>query len=270
MASAARIAWRARSGTGSRPDTSARSGSTSCRMRLRTNLGSSFIGSARVWRPRASQRARVSWRRSASSGRRSGEPMPAAPGTPAPLSRFRSTVSAWSSAVCPVRMPGGHAARRASRARASRFGPSSTGASTHREEAPRPVASRATMPPSAEDPDLRPWSTCQAVTTRSASTASTSSAVESGPPETAQSTSVPGGGKLHRSNSSATDMSPMAGVRSDATTAAVNPPGARPGGTPSAQSRGRVGGSRPGPAGARGPPRPCPGGPCHRVPPRRR
>ena len=270
MASAARIAWRASSGTGSRPDTSARSGSTSCRIRLRTNRGSSFIGSARGWMPRSSQRARVSRRRSANSGRRSGEPMPAAPGTPAPLSRFTSTVSAWSSAVCPVSTPGGRTARRASRARASRFGPSSTGASTHRAVAPNPAASRATMAPSADDPDLRPWSTCQAVATNPASTASTSSAVESGPPETAQSTSVPGGGNLHRSSSSTTGTPPTAGVRSDATTAGVNPPGVRPEGTPSGRSTARAGGSRPGREGGRGPPRPCPGGPCHRVPPRRR
>ena len=57
--------------------------------------------------------------------------------TPAPRSRLARTVSAWSSAVCPVAAPGPRAARRAARARASRFGPSATATRTARTSAPK-------------------------------------------------------------------------------------------------------------------------------------
>ena len=53
--------------------------------------------------------------------------MAARPSRPAPRSRLSSTVSAWSSMVWPVAAPGARTARRAARARASRFGPGSTG-----------------------------------------------------------------------------------------------------------------------------------------------
>ena len=58
-------------------------------------------------------------RAAAGSGR---APSRASPSSPAPRSRLMSIVSARSSAVWPVSAPAGRAARRAARARASRFG----------------------------------------------------------------------------------------------------------------------------------------------------
>ena len=206
-ASRASSAWRARIGTGSRPETSASSGSTSWRTRLRKNRGSSFIGSWAGVSARAAHSARVSDLRRASSGRLSGSPIPAAPGTPDPRRRFMSTVSAWSSAVWPVSTPGGSTSLRASRALASRFGPSATGASTRCAAAPSSAAVRTTRAASPADSGRRPWSTCQAVTASPASTASTNRASESGPPDTAQSTVEPAGGNVQRASSAGTPPS---------------------------------------------------------------
>ena len=240
-ASAARLACRASSGTGSLLATSANRGSTSWRIRFRVKRGSAFIGSHTTSRPRSAQRAQVSERRRANRGRRWGSPMPAAPGTPEPRSRFISTVSAWSSAVWPVRTPGGNAARRASRARASRLGPSATWATTRRAWAPSRPATSTTVRPSAAEVDRNPWSTCQAVTSRPASMASTSRASESGPPETAQSTGVPAVGKEQRSSNW--------DIRSGVMARRGSPERRGP-------ARGPVRGSRSSPAGWSDPPKP--------------
>ena len=74
--------------------------------------------------PGAAHRATVSDRRSPSRGCLGPARMAARPSTPAPRSRLASTVSAWSSAVCPVAASGPRTAWRAARARASRLGPS--------------------------------------------------------------------------------------------------------------------------------------------------
>src|SRR5207248_4071890 len=124
-------------------------------------------------------------------------PMPPRPSSPAPRSRFNSTVSAWSSAVWPVRTSGGSTAKRAWRARASRLGPASTGARSDRNPAPERGAASAAVAGSSADCARRAWSTCTAVTWHPAAHASTRRASESAPPETAQVTSVPGGGNVH-------------------------------------------------------------------------
>ena len=93
---------RARTGTTVAPATSSSNGSTSWRTRVRRWVGSSLVGSTSGSRPSAPQRAAVSVRRRSSSGRRWLRRMPARPGRPAPRRRFRSMVSAWSSAVWPV------------------------------------------------------------------------------------------------------------------------------------------------------------------------
>ncbi len=66
------------------------------------------------------------------------------------------------------------------------------------EAAPQPSA---TTPASPADPGRRPWSTCTAVTSQPAAHARASSASESGPPETAHVSCVPGGGNAQRSTS---------------------------------------------------------------------
>ena len=133
-------------------------------------------------------------------GRAGGGPapalMPARPSRPAPRSRLTSTVSAWSSMVWPVAAPSGRARRRASRARASRFGPGPTSTAQRPEPAPRGgLRLRPRRRPRAADPGRSPWSTWTAVTSHPAATASTSSARESAPPETAQVTTAPGAGE---------------------------------------------------------------------------
>ena len=67
----------------------------------------------------------------------SGRPIGASPSTPAPRIRFSTTVSARSSIVCPVSAPRGSTARRAARARASKFGPGSTTTSWTTSSTPR-------------------------------------------------------------------------------------------------------------------------------------
>ena len=204
-----------------------------------------MLGSSTTWRSSVSQRPRVSVRLRARSGRRTGSPMPAVPGTPAPRRRFSNTVSAWSSAVWPVSTPSGRTARRTSRARCSRSGPSSTGPARMVVETPRLAAVWATRWVSSADVGRRLWLTVQQVTSRPAATASTNRAVESGPPETAQSTAVPAGGKTQRPSRSSTS-------------GPVRPPVAR--------STGPARGSHPDRAGGMGPPKPGPVALNHRGP----
>ena len=64
----------------------------------------------------------------------------------------------------PVRTSFGNASRRASRALASKFGPSGTDTVTKLDLAPKRLAASATSSPSADDPSRSPWSTCHAVT----------------------------------------------------------------------------------------------------------
>ncbi len=118
--------------------------------------------------------ARVSARRRASSGRVGAGPIAARPSRPVPRSRLMSIVSARSSAVWPVSAPAGSAARRAARARASRFGPvGDARRATSRKatpsgggEAPAPASA------SAADAGRSPWSTWIAVTWHPAAAAS--------------------------------------------------------------------------------------------------
>src|SRR5207244_432983 len=91
---------------------------------------------------------------------------------------------------------------RARRARASRFGPGETSTRSRRKPAPNRAAAAARTAASATEPARRPWSTWAAVTRQPAATARTSSASESGPPETAHVTSLPAAGKLERVSSS--------------------------------------------------------------------
>src|SRR5664280_1835342 len=193
-------AWRANTGTMSRPAMAEHRGTSSWRIRFRTNRGSSFDGSWTGARPRRRHRSTVSARRRASSGCRGPGRIAASPSTPAPRSRLTSTVSAWSSAVCPVAASGPSTSRRAWRARASRLGPSSTTTRTDSNRAPNRRAAPATTSASAAEPGRRPWSTCTAVTRQPEAAARTSSARESGPPETPQTRSDPGSGKVHRAS----------------------------------------------------------------------
>ena len=89
--------WR-RAGGGAR-------GAPGCGGRRATSLDGSSTGR----RPRSAHSARVSLRRRPSSGRRADR-MPASPSSPAPRRRLSSTVSAWSSAVWPVRTSAGRTA----------------------------------------------------------------------------------------------------------------------------------------------------------------
>ena len=66
--------------------------------------------------------------------------MPDSPSPPLPRRSRSSTVSAWSSAVCPVSAPAGSAARRAPRARASRLGPGATSTVWHTNATPSSAA----------------------------------------------------------------------------------------------------------------------------------
>src|SRR4051794_7180417 len=61
--------------------------------------------------------------------------------------------------------------------------------------APNRAAASRTTSASAADPARSPWSTWIAVTSQPAAAASTRRASESGPPETAQCTAAPAGGK---------------------------------------------------------------------------
>src|SRR5690606_24976272 len=70
-----------------------------------------------------------------------------------------------------------------------------------RKAAPHRSAARRTTSASAADPGRSPWSTCTAVTRQPAWAASASRASESAPPDTAQVTARPGGGKSHRAAS---------------------------------------------------------------------
>ena len=169
------------------PATSAHSGSSSWRTRLRTKAGSSLLASHTGARPAAAHTAWVSVRRRPSSGCRGPGSMPARPSAPAPRSRLTRIVSAWSSMVCPVATPAGSTAKRAARARASRLGPGATddrGGLEARPEARRPPPPRPRPP--RPSPGRRPWSTWMAVTSHPAAAASTRRASESAPPETAQ------------------------------------------------------------------------------------
>src|SRR5258706_2671747 len=125
------------------------------------------------------------------------------PSRPVPRRMFTSTVSARSSAVCPVRTSGSSSAYRAARARASRLGPWAISARTLRKDAPSRAAAASPPLPSAPEPAPGPWSTCTAVTAQPATHASTRSARESAPPDTAHVRARPGGGNVHRASNPA-------------------------------------------------------------------
>ncbi len=196
--SAASCARRARSGTGSLPASPAHNGSSSWRTRFLRWRGSSLVGSSTQRRPASSHTARVSDLLSASSGCSWPGLIPARPSGPAPRSRLHRTVSAWSSIVWPVATPEGSDAKRAARARASRFGPGVTWTRTPRNDAPNDAEAAATRSASPAEPTRSPWSTWTTVTRQPASVERTSRARESGPPETAQVRGEPAGGKLQR------------------------------------------------------------------------
>src|SRR5579884_1809947 len=200
--SARRAAWRATTAATSRSAISSSSGSSWWRIRLRRWLGSSLLGSSTMATPSSAHSWRVSTRRRARMGWRGPGRMPASPSSPAPRTRLSRMVSAWSSAVWPVAASGGSTCRRAARARASRLGPGATATRSDRKAAPNRPAASATRPASADEPARSPWSTWTAVTRQPASTARIISAIESAPPDTAQVSSVPAGGKAQRANSS--------------------------------------------------------------------
>ena len=89
------------SGTTSRPATSSSSGSTSWRTRLRRNRGSMFVGSSTGSTPRCAHRATVSGPAQLQQRMRRPTAWRRARSGPVPRSSRSSTVSAWSSAVCP-------------------------------------------------------------------------------------------------------------------------------------------------------------------------
>ena len=166
-----RSAVRASSTATSRSATSSSRGSTSWRIRLRRKRGSSLLGSSATTRPSCVHNARVSARRSARIGWRRPGPMAPRPVAPAPRSSARSSVSAWSSAVCPVIASGPSAARRAARARASRFEPAATSTRATRKPAPRRSAIVAATSASRSAEVRSPWWTWTAVTSHPAATA---------------------------------------------------------------------------------------------------
>ena len=107
---------------------------------------------------------------------------PPSPAVPAPRSRLNRTVSARSSRVWPVR-------RRGRGPRSGRRGPGPRGWGRARpwHAPPRNLARKrcavaATSSASAAEPGRRPWSTCTAVTSHPAATASTRSASRVGAP----------------------------------------------------------------------------------------
>jgi hypothetical protein len=145
----------------------------------------------RAWRHSAT----VSARRRSSSGRRGCGAMPARPVGPAPRRRWSSTVSARSSAVWPVSDVGGQHPVAGGAGPGLQVGPGVTSTRSARNPAPNRRAASATTSASAAEPGRRPWSTCTAVASHPAATASTSSASESAPPDTAHVTGVPAGGR---------------------------------------------------------------------------
>ena len=100
--SAASSASRARRGVTSRPASSEQSGRSSWRTRLRRIDGSRFEGSSNGSSPARRTTSCASLRRSASSGCSCPGLIAPRPSGPVPRSSRRSTVSAWSSIVCPV------------------------------------------------------------------------------------------------------------------------------------------------------------------------
>ena len=112
--------------------------------------------------------------------------MPARPAVPEPRKRLMSTVSAWSSAVCPVNTSAGSTPYRAARARASRFVPCSTRTVRDSNSVPSSLAIAATKSASRDESWRSEWSTCHAVTGISVRQARRSNASESAPPDTAQ------------------------------------------------------------------------------------
>ena len=152
------------------------------------------------------------------------------------------------------------------RARASRFGPGPTSTRTARKPAPRRAATAATTSPSAAEPARRPWSTCTAVTSQPAATASASSASESGPPETAQVRAKPRAGNVHRpSKASASTVR----TASDAVPLGRDISRRRGGQVRCVPPTCRDGGSRPWSEASPAPPTPGPAARGHRRPPRR-
>ena len=138
----------------------------------------------------------------ASSGRVGAGPIAASPSSPAPRSRLMSTVSARSSAVCPVNAPGGNAARRAAARVPRRLVRQRSRRRPRRTGTPSAPARATARSASAAELGRRPWSTCTASTASPAAVASARSAVESAPPEKAQVTAVEGGGNEQRASSS--------------------------------------------------------------------
>ena len=124
--------------------------------------------------------------------------MPASPSAPAPRNRFTRIVSAWSSMVCPVATSAGSTAKRAGAGLGLEVGPGGDGDTMALEPRAEPLRRRRTTSASPAEPARKPWSTWIAVTSHPAPAASTRRASESAPPETAQASGAPGGGKVHR------------------------------------------------------------------------
>jgi len=200
--SPSRSAERTRSGTTSRSAIALSNGRSSWRTRLRRNRGLVFVGSSTGLRPKAAHSCCVSLRRRPSNGRVMLGRIADRPVAPLPRSSASSTVSAWSSAVWPVNASGPSRSKRAARALASKFAPSSSSARLQVKITPRRSAIRSAAAASSSASGRIPWWTWTATTSSSAATASASRALESGPPEKPQVTFVPGDGKAHRARSS--------------------------------------------------------------------
>src|SRR5918996_290797 len=164
-------AVRARVALTFRPSADSRAGSASLRIRLRRKRGSRFVGSVRGRSRRARQNALVSAAVTSRSGRTPVTPsggsrvtagMPATASSPPPRASPSSTVSAWSSRVCPraARSPPSspttcvRAPYRASRAQASTDAPRGGRSAAVRPWNGRPSRSacRATYAASRSDP----------------------------------------------------------------------------------------------------------------------
>ena len=111
-----------------------------------------LVASCTYRRSSASHRATVSARRRARIGLVGPGVIALSPLAPEPRISASNSVSAWSSAVWPVRASGPSATWRATRARASRFGPSASATRSSRNAMPnRSVVPRAHSASAADD-----------------------------------------------------------------------------------------------------------------------
>jgi hypothetical protein len=174
---------------------SSSTGKTSRRIRLRVYFRMRLEQSTRYDWPRCSRYCKISCLRCRIRGRttrpRTGG-IPESPRSPAPRARFISTVSATSSAMCPVAMaekPPASASSlairyRPRRASSCRLLPLISRRRTS-QMIPSRVQSSCTNSTSSRDSSPRsPWSTCNTTGRLPSSTSARNSATESGPPET--------------------------------------------------------------------------------------